>query len=171
MASLPSLPKPISQTQHFPINPARHSRGLFVVSRNHLFSGHGSLNFQHGSFGAGDMRPIRSSNRIKAVSGKFVEARLFIIAFINVSNFFEKTQVLTYKFMIRTLTTTILVVPDYGIQVSEVPQLTSTEVIVSPLNCVIYNWEVISAIPFSLLHTRIRLWFLDSINESQNQRT
>ncbi|KAM1200569.1 hypothetical protein ACFX2I_016838 [Malus domestica] len=86
MASFPSLPKPISQTQHFPINPARHSRGLTVVSRNHLFSGHGLLNFQHGSFGAGEMRPIRSSNRTKAVS-------------------------------------------DSGIQVPEVPQLTSTEAI------------------------------------------
>lgn len=71
MASLPSLPKPISQNPHFHTKPAAHSHSLNVIPRNHSFTGHGLLNFQHGSFRAREMRVIRSSNQTEAVPGKF----------------------------------------------------------------------------------------------------
>ncbi|CAL8996567.1 unnamed protein product [Prunus brigantina] len=67
MASLPSLPKPISQNPHFHTKPAAHSHSLNVIPRNHSFTGHGLLNFQHGSFRAREMRVIRSSNQTEAV--------------------------------------------------------------------------------------------------------
>ncbi|PQM39143.1 D-amino-acid transaminase chloroplastic isoform X1 [Prunus yedoensis var. nudiflora] len=86
MASLLSLPKPFSQNPHFPTKPAAHSHSLYVIPRNHSFSGHGLLHFQHGSLRAREMRVIRSSNQTEAV-------------------------------------------PDYSIQVSDVPLLTCSEAI------------------------------------------